>query len=54
MSDDNGATWKDVKSVGGTLNPDYNVTLIDEGPVPPGGSNPLQTRPAWGHRTRCP
>jgi hypothetical protein len=32
------------------LNPDYNVTLIDEGPVPPGGFNPLQTRPAWGHQ----
>jgi MYXO-CTERM domain-containing protein len=49
VSDDDGATWKDVKSVGGTLNPDYNVTLVDEGPVPPGGFNPLQTRPAWGH-----
>ena len=50
VSDDDGTTWKDVKSVGGTLNPDYNVTLIDEGPVPPGGFNPLQTRPAWGHQ----
>ena len=49
VSDDDGATWKDVKSVGGTLNPDYNVTLFDEGPVPPGSPNPLQTRPAWGH-----
>ena len=49
VSDDDGATWKDVKTVGGTLNPDYNVTLVDEGTVPPGGPNPLQTRPAWGH-----
>ncbi len=50
VSEDDGATWKDVKSVGGTLNPDYNVTLFDEGTVPPGGFNPLQTRPAWGHQ----
>jgi MYXO-CTERM domain-containing protein len=48
VSDDNGATWKDVKSVGGTLNPDYNVTLLDEGTATVGGFNPLQGRPAWG------
>jgi MYXO-CTERM domain-containing protein len=48
VSEDDGATWKDVKTVGGTLNPDYNVTLLDEGVAPPGFTNPLQGRRAWG------
>ena len=48
VSDDNGATWHDVKDAGGTLSPDYNVTLLDEGDNPPGFSNPLQGRRAWG------
>ncbi|HMK73144.1 MAG TPA: M36 family metallopeptidase, partial [Myxococcaceae bacterium] len=47
ISEDNGATWKDVTQAGGTLSPPYNHTLFIDPTEPPELANPLQGRPAY-------
>lgn len=47
ISDDGGATWKDVTEAGGTLAPAYNHTLFIDSTEPPDYVNPLQGRPAF-------
>lgn len=47
ISEDNGATWKDVTQAGGTLSLPYNHVLFNDPTLPFGIANPLQGRPAY-------